>query len=102
MRDDNDGHAAFLEFSYGSQQRSLALVIQIRVSLIENDELGFAEDRAGQRNAFALATRESKPILADVGVVSPRQPSNHLMNAGQTGRRDYRLGIPLLIRAIFS
>ena len=73
VRDDDDDAAARAHAEDGAGQRLLALAVEIGVRLVEHDQERVAVERAGQRDALALAGRKRRAALADLGLVALRQ-----------------------------
>jgi hypothetical protein len=54
MGDEEYGLAVLLELHHGARQRRLACVIQIRIGLIEDDEVRVSINRPGEADALPL------------------------------------------------
>ena len=67
--------------------RALALGVERAGRLVEQQDRRVAQDRAGDREALALAAGEHHAALADLGVVALRQPGDELVRRGGAGRR---------------
>ena len=70
----------------GLHQR-LALGIERRGRLVEQQQRRVAQDRARDRDALALAARQRDAALADRRVVALRQPADELVGERELGRR---------------
>ena len=60
-------------------------LIQIPGGLVGDDHLGRHDDRAGQRRALPLAARQTRPALAEHGVVAIRFGHDELVGVGGAG-----------------
>src|SRR5439155_27334535 len=60
----------------------LALAIQARGGLVEDQDAGVGEDRAGDRYALALPARQPHAALADDRVVTLREAADELVAVG--------------------
>ena len=72
MRDDDDRGAALLQLRDAFGERRVALGVEIGARLVEHDEARLAEHGAGQPDALAVAARQDRAALADLGVVAVR------------------------------
>src|SRR5579883_30151 len=95
MGDDDDGGAALLELRDRLQQRLLAVEIEARIRLVEDDEARTPVEGAGEADALALAAREAQPRLADLAVIAARQAHDRLVQPGELRRLDDGGGVRL-------
>src|SRR5881628_3487270 len=93
MGNDNGDAAARAYSGDRLCQRLLALAIEIRVGLVEDDQEWLSVQCACQRDALTLSAGERDAVLADPGVVALRQPYDQLVDAGLLGGADDRLWI---------
>ena len=73
-------------------QRVFALGVEVGVGLVEHDQERIAVERPGERHALALAGRQRRAALADLGLVAVRQLQDHVVHAGGAGGGDDLLG----------
>ena len=69
-------------------QRLLALAVQVGVRLVQHHQERLAVERAGQPDPLALAGRQHRPALADLGLVALRQAQDQLVHPGRLRGRD--------------
>ena len=74
-------------------KRFLSVGVEIRVRLVEHDQLRSAVHGSRQRDALPLAARQHGTGVAQLGVVGLRQARDHLVHAGQSRRCDDRLRV---------
>ena len=67
---------------------ALALVVERARRLVEDQDARIGDQRAGDRDALALAAREAAAALADDRVVAFRQLQDEVVRAGELRRRD--------------
>ena len=80
-------------------ERRVALRIEVGVWLVENDQKWIAIERARQCHALALARRQRRASLADLGLVALGQPQDHAVHAGLGGGCDDRVAFGVGIEA---
>ena len=68
----------------------LALGVERRGRLVEDQDARIADQRAGDGDALALAAREVGAALVDDRVVAVRQLEDELVRAGELGGGDHR------------
>src|SRR5260370_13314087 len=88
MRNDKHYATTISDALYRGGQCVFALRIQIRVRLVENDQKGVTEQRAGERDALALAGRQCRAVGADIRLVTIRKVEDHIVDVGSLGRCD--------------
>ena len=95
LSDDHHDSASRAHTLDGCRQRGFAFRIEVGVGLIQHDEKRIAVKGAGERDALALSGRERCPVRAHLGLVSVRQPQDHLVHAGcaRGGNNDAAFGI---------
>jgi hypothetical protein len=64
---------------------TFGLGVERRGRLVENQDRRVLEQRAGNRQALALAAREQHAVLADLGVEALRQAVDELARVGGFG-----------------
>ena len=72
----------------------LALGVERRGRLVEDQDPRIADQRAGDGDALALAARQVGAALLDDRVVAVRELEDELVRAGKLGRRDHRFHRP--------
>ena len=82
MGDDHDRRAVQLCRTDRPRQRFLAVAVERRVGLVENQDTRAAIKRARQRYALRLPRRQPVAITFDRGVVTAGQMQDHLVDAG--------------------
>src|SRR5437667_10183378 len=93
MRNQDHDGTARLEVDNRLLQCNYALIIEVGVRLIENDEEGIAVESARQRDALSLPAGKSLSALANFGVIALRKPQNHVVGARRPRGTQHRIGI---------
>src|SRR5262245_10517202 len=70
---------------------ALALVVERAGRLVEDQDARIGGQRAGDRDALALATRQAGAALAHLGVVALGQFQDEVVGAGELGGGDHAL-----------
>src|SRR5947209_449916 len=73
--------------SQGGLYLALALGIERRGRLVEQQDRGVLQHRAGDRQALALSAGEAQPMLADDRVVALRKLADEAVRSGGLGGR---------------
>src|SRR5688500_3360786 len=82
LRDRHDGDPFFLGTLKCPRERAFPRNVEVRVRLVEHDELGIAEEGAGQTEALLLAARQGTAVDGDLRLVTLRELRDHLVNVG--------------------
>lgn len=82
VRDDDSGHRHFAE---GSIDGLFARYVEVAGRLVEKQQFGFAEDRAGEQDALLLAAREHRAHIADQGAVTHGHRDDVVVHGGASG-----------------
>ena len=82
---DDEGGAALLQLLQRLLDEVLALAVERRGGLVEDEDAGVAEDGAGDRDALALAAAELDAALADDGVVGVGEFADKPVGVGGPG-----------------
>src|ERR1700722_18197651 len=69
----------------------LALVVECAGRLVEDEYPRIGDERAGYRDALALAAGQARTTLADDGVVAFGKADDEVVSAGERGCRDHAL-----------
>ena len=88
MGDDDGDAAAPADRQDRLGQRRVALGVEVGVGLVEDDEERVAIERAGQRDALALAGGERGAALADLRRVAVGEVKDEVMDARRLRRLD--------------
>src|ERR1700682_4866590 len=80
---DDDGGAVLAEMLDRLLHLLFGFGIKRRGRLIEQDDRGVLDQRAGHRDALALATGELRTMLADRRVIAEREAHDELMRASR-------------------
>jgi hypothetical protein len=70
VRHDYHRHALAFQDLKRAHERLIALVVEVRVRLVQHHETRRAVQGTGERDALALPRRERLPRFADLGVVA--------------------------------
>src|SRR5215472_13847145 len=103
MRDDNEG-AALSDAQQIGVDDGFAFSVERARCLVEDKDTRIADQRPGNREALALATREIGGAFLDISFVASRQMLDELLCAGQSCREHYVLktGVRLSRRDRFA
>jgi hypothetical protein len=82
VRDDEDGPAR-CDLPHVLLYRPLALVVECARRLVEDEYPRIADERAGYRDALALAAGEARAALADDGVVALGKGDDEVVSPGE-------------------
>jgi hypothetical protein len=85
---DDEAGAALHEPLEGRLHEGLALGVEGAGGLVEDEDAGVLEDRAGDREALPLPAGEVDAALAEVGVVAGGQDADELVGVGGLGGLD--------------
>ena len=86
---DDDDRAALDDAPHVALNDPLALVVERRGRLVENENARIGRERAGDGDALTLAAREVGAALLDHRVVALRQLVDELVGAGEAGDLDH-------------
>ncbi len=86
LRDGDHGDLLLLRVLERAHQGDIARGIQVRVRLIQDDEMGIAEEGTRQRDALLLTTRKRRAVGCDHRLVAVRKGRDHLVHICQHGR----------------
>ncbi len=85
---DDDYGAALFETLQCVDDRGLGLRVHRARGLVQDQHGTVLQERARQRDALPLASRELRAALPDLSVVAPGQPRDELVRVGRLGRGD--------------
>jgi len=74
VRDQHNDRSARLEIDDRLVQGRLALAVEVRVRLVEEDKKGVAIQGACERDALPLSSRQHHTAFADSRVIAGRKP----------------------------
>ncbi len=83
---DDDHRAALADVRHVALHDGLAFIVQRARGLVEDEDARVGEERAGDRDALALAARQARTLLADDGVVALRQLADEVVRPRQARR----------------
>ncbi len=76
---DHEGRPAFAQAAQAVLDHLLALGVEARRRLVENQHARVGQDRAGDRHALALSARQLDAALADDCLVALGEPQDELL-----------------------
>src|SRR5579871_1023543 len=88
MGDDDDG-AALGDAAHVALDQPLAVVVERRGRLVEDENARIGRERPGDRDALALAAGEIGAALLDQGVIPLGQLVDEFLRAGEAGDLDH-------------
>src|SRR3984885_12916476 len=90
MRNDEDGPAR-CDLPHVLLYGPLALIVERAGRLVEDEYPRIGDERAGYRDALALAAGQARATLADDSVVAFGKPDDEVVGPGERGCRDHAL-----------
>src|SRR4051794_2855382 len=99
MRYDDDNASVAPQGLNGLAQGILAVGVEVRVRLIENDQKRVSEDSSRKADPLSLARGKRHATLADPRPISLGQAQDDVVDTGRPCRLQYRLRGRLLIES---
>ena len=75
----------------GARQRLVPACVEVGIGLVQNNQLWFAIDRAGETDPLHLTAGKPLKAIADLGGVAVGQTQDHFIHASHSGGLDHAL-----------